>query len=68
MTLDDVYPRLLDAVVTEQAGGFTSRHEVRKQLEEGLDKARPAHEEPASWGRQMSAAQWARMKGSKPDG
>ena len=64
MTLDQIYPRLLDAMITEHAGGFSSRKEVREQVEKMLDKMRPA-ENPEGWGRSMSKQQWEHMMGSK---
>ncbi len=64
MTLDDLYPRLMDAMVTEYVNGFTSRHSVREQVEKMLDKMRPA-DEPQGWGRSMSKSQWEQLMGSR---
>jgi hypothetical protein len=61
MTLDSVYPRLLDAVVTEWTNGMTSRQEVREALEEALDGAQPRERRAETWGSEMTAEQWEQL-------
>lgn len=62
MTLDAVYPRLLDAWVTEHASALTSRHEVRQAIEQALDQSAPHEQRAKTHGMQMDRQRWEQLK------
>ena len=61
MSLDGLYPRLLDAWITEHHTSLHTRRELREQVESALDRSRPGSDK-REWGREMSPEQWRRMK------
>jgi hypothetical protein len=62
MSLDVLYPPLLDAYVTEWASGFASRAEVREAVEKALDEAQPMQRRQQTWGIHMSRDQLALLQ------
>lgn len=52
----------MDAHVTEHASTLTSRHEVRKAIEQALDQAAPHAQRAKTHGMQMDRARWEQLK------
>jgi hypothetical protein len=65
LSVDQLYPALLDAWITEHTSLGRSRSELRSALEQKLDTYLVSYEEKRrQWGRQMSRGQYERLKAS----
>jgi hypothetical protein len=62
LTLDGLYPRLLDAWVTEHTTAFVSRHDVREAIEKTLDSSQPATARGETRGMRMTRQQLDRLQ------